>query len=105
MSPEQITEYAASLFDRCQEGVILSRAEVAMGDWKPQAKLCHENVTAWCESNARYEPSRGWLYFDLGGLLDHVLFIAHSAVRAPDGRLYDITPTDASRQYPFIPPN
>ena len=29
-------------------------------------------------------------------------FLAHSAIQAPDGMLYDITPSNASQQYPFI---
>lgn len=31
-----------------------------------------------------------------------MLSVAHSAVKAPDGALYDITPTNASQDYPFI---
>ena len=30
------------------------------------------------------------------------MFLAHSVVRAPDGELYDITPLNTPRQYPFI---
>ena len=79
----------------------LRRAEVRQGDWVPHPNRCHENVSVWCEANDGYEPVRGWLYFDLPGL-PMSRFVAHSAVRAPDGKLYDITPSRASQDYPFI---
>ena len=95
-------EYAASLYARGHEAVILSRAEVVVGDWHPTANDCHGNVTEFCAYDPAYSPVRGWLYFDFGGYLDRVQFLPHSAVRAPDEGLYDITPSQASQQYPFL---
>src|SRR5689334_12473115 len=97
--------YAASLFARVHEAVVLGWAEVEIGDWRPGAKDCHANVTTLCAHDSAYSSVRGWLYFDFGGCLDRVQFLAHSAVRGPDGTLYDITPSQASQQYPFVAAN
>lgn len=105
LSTKQITEYAASLFGRRHESANLAWADISIGDWKPMQNQCHENVTTWCTYNTGYEPIRGWLYFDFENKLDYVQFVAHSAVRAPDSMLYDITPAQASQQYPFISAN
>jgi hypothetical protein len=76
--------------------------EVTIGDWRPEPKACHANVTTVCQSQPDYKPVRGWLYFDFAGALTHVKFLAHSAVRAPNGELWDITPTSVKTRYPFI---
>lgn len=98
-------EYAANLFARMHEAVNLRWADVEIGNWRPKANDCHANVTELCAHDPTYSPVRGWLYFDFGGYLDRVQFLAHSAVRAPDGMLYDITPSQASQQYPFLSAN
>jgi len=103
-TPSQ-NEYAASLFAHVHDAVILRWAEVEIGEWRPEASDCHANVTELCAHDPTYSPVRGWLYFDFGGYLDRVQFLAHSAVRAPDGTLYDVTPSRASQQYPFLSAN
>ena len=95
-------KYAARLYERRSESVVLKRAEVSIGDWRPLPNQCHHNVTEWCAHDERYKPVRGWLYFDLAPL-NCAKFVSHSAVRAPDGHLYDITPTSLPCLYPFIP--
>ncbi len=94
--------YATRLYERINESVILKCADVSVGDWTPIENDCHGNATNFCEHQKDYKPARGWLYFDYGGLTDRVQFLAHSAIQAPDGTLYDITPSSASQQYPFI---
>ena len=94
--------YAARLHARVNEASVLNWADLSIGDWRPIENDCHGNVTTLCERDQSYVPIRGWLYFDFGGMSDRVKFLAHSAVRGPDGVLYDITPSCASRQYPFI---
>lgn len=89
---------------KSEEAVILRRAEIIGGNWEPQANDCHRNVSTWCEHNEQYEPIRGWLYFDLPGA-NCVKFVAHSAVLTPEKELRDITPSNASQDYPFIPGN
>lgn len=98
-------DYAAGLYARLTECAVLRRVEVASEGWTPQANECHANVTEWCTRYPEYEIVRGWLYFDFGGVLGRVQFLAHSAVRAPDGLLYDITPSQASQEYPFLTAN
>ena len=83
--------YAARLFARVGDALTVRPAALTIGDWKPLANDCHGNVSELCAHDPTYTPIRGWLYFDLGGHLDWVLFVAHSVVRAPDAQLYDIT--------------
>lgn len=66
--------------------------------------MCHHNVTEWCALEPTYKVVRGWLYFDLTGC-SVARFVAHSVVRAEDGNLYDITPSNASQDYPFLEGN
>lgn len=100
--PELNTEiYAKELYSRVGSATLLNRATIAGGDWEPQANMCHHNVTICCELKPEYTPVRGWLYFELPGA-SFVKFVAHSAVRTPDGELYDITPSNASQDYPFV---
>jgi hypothetical protein len=98
----ELDQLAAQLYARRHEGVILKWAEVSIGDWRPQENECHGNVSTWCQNNPSNQAVRGWLYFAFEDLLPLVLFNPHSAVRTEDGNLYDITPSKASQQYPFI---
>ena len=96
-----IEKYAASLYSRINEAKILKRAVIEGGNWQPEANMCHHNVTIWCEHNPGFAPARGWLYFDLPGL-NYVKFVAHSAVIEPSGDIRDITPSNATQDYPFL---
>lgn len=96
-----VGEYAKTLYSRVGAAVILKRATIGGGDWEPQPNMCHHNVSIWCQHMPEYKAVRGWLYFDLPGL-NYVKFVAHSAVRTPDGELFDITPSSATQDYPFI---
>jgi hypothetical protein len=93
---------AARLYERRDEGVMLNWAAVSIGDWHPQHNVCHENVTTWCQNQPNHHVVRGWFYFAFEDLQPYVQFTAHSAVRIENGELYDITPSNASQQYPFI---
>ncbi len=97
-----ITAYAKRLYERRTEGIMLKWADASIGEWKPEPKMCHDNVTTFCENNPSFRPIRGWLYIDFLGMIGYVNFIAHSAINSPDGELYDITPSNATQQYPFI---
>lgn len=96
-----IKEYAKELYIKSSRAQMLKRAIIEGGDWQPKLNMCHHNVTEWCKHKPDFKPVRGWLYFDLPGL-KYVKFVAHSAVRTPEGELYDITPSNASQDYPFI---
>ncbi|MDV6341911.1 hypothetical protein R2083_09830 [Nitrosomonas sp. Is35] len=95
-------QYAARLYEQRSQGVLLKRLNVSVGEWQPLSNQCHLNVTELCTYDSRYKPVRGWLYFDLAPF-PFVKFVSHSAVRTPDGHLYDITPTSVAKSYPFIP--
>ena len=99
--PVDVEAYGQALLRRVAEARRLRRAEIAGGDWQPQPNWCHANVSVWCEVKEGYTPVRGWLYFDLPGLA-FCSFVAHSALRAPNGELYDITPSRTSAEYPFL---
>ncbi len=103
MYPEEIKEYILELYNRSADALVCGRAEIVGGAWQPLARNCHDNVNLWCDSNEGYEPVRGWLYFDLVGTMDRVMFVQHSVVRTPEGDLVDITPSNAGQDYPFIP--
>jgi hypothetical protein len=99
---DALKEYAAQLYARRSEGVIVQPASAAMGNWAPDPNNCHLNVETWVLNNPEYGAVRGWLYFDFADALPFVRFVAHSVVRAPDGVMYDITPSNTTAQYPFI---
>ena len=101
MTNLDIDRYAETLYARIDEAVTLQRAEIEGGDWQPEPNMCHQNVTTWCELKPDFKIARGWLYFDLPGL-NYVKFVAHSAVIDPSGELCDLTPSNASQDYPFI---
>lgn len=96
--------HAKSLMSRVADAAPAHQLRVQIGDWKPQEKMCHHNVTYFCEKNQEYQPVRGWLYFDLPGL-SFAKFVSHSVIQAPDGKLYDITPSSASQTHPFLASN
>lgn len=94
--------YVAKLHARLPDAVMLKRVEICIGSWQPEENECHANASQIHLHDSSYTPVRGWLYFDFGGLLDRVQFLAHSAVRTPEGELWDITPSQASQEYPFL---
>jgi len=94
-------QYALSLRDRVGDAVVTGRAVIEGGDWQPRQNMCHHNATEWCELKPEFTPVRGWLYFDLPGL-PNVRFVAHSVIRTPSGELSDITPHNATQDYPFL---
>ena len=98
----EVPEYSERLYARRLEGVMVPLAVVSLGAWNPAPNDCHANVSTWCKNMPKYTAVRGWLYFDYVDALPYVLFNAHSVIRAPDGRLWDITPTLASQPYPFL---
>lgn len=101
MNKNEIEGYKAALFHRRGEARIVGRRKLVGGSWSPEENQCHQNVTIWCAQNSQFTPVRGWLYFEMEGS-DCALFLAHSVVREPSGVLADITPSNASQDYPFI---
>jgi hypothetical protein len=56
--------------------------------------------------NSGCRPVHGWLVFDYEGtsrgLIPLVQFNPHTIVETDDGEGYDVTPSRASRRYPFL---
>ena len=103
MNDQELQAYGRRLFERRREGILVRPAAVSIGDWGPSEHECHGNVTTWCQHNPQgHKPVRGWLYFDFGLILPYVRFTAHSVVEQENGELADITPSQASQEYPFI---
>jgi hypothetical protein len=96
-------DYASGLYSRIDEAKYVRRVELSIGSWEPPANDCHANATILSRRDSRFFPVRGWLYFDFGGLLEYVIFLAHSVVRVPNGEMWDITPIEGSQEYPFLP--
>jgi hypothetical protein len=99
---EWMQRFGLELLRRVPEAQHIGVAEVTMGEWRPREHECHDNVAFWVEPNPGYRHVGGFLYFDWHGLLPTVRFNAHSLVEAPDGKLYEITPSRASARYPFL---
>jgi hypothetical protein len=98
---EETKKYIEKLYDRRQGAEVVTRYEMKGGNWQPQLKLCHENVDAYIKNTDGFKAARGWLYFDLQGF-NYVMFVQHSVLESPEGQLMEITPSDASQEYPFI---
>ncbi|MCU0731024.1 MAG: hypothetical protein MUE84_05490 [Hyphomonas sp.] len=98
-----LADYAIRLFQRTPSAVPAPLAPGAIGEWRALEHQCHANAAHWCIQHPDYRHVPGWLYFSFEGLLPNVRFTAHSVVQTPSGGLVDITPTRASRPYPFIP--
>ena len=98
----ELPEYSTRLYDRRHSAVIIPPASVSLGTWVPALNDCHLNVSTWCKHSQGYAAVRGWLYFDFLDQLPFVLFNAHSVVRDAEGKLWDITPSQASQPYPFL---
>ena len=96
---------AADLYRRRGESVIAPYVQRSIESWKPEPKQCHRNVDIWVAGAPGSRAVRGWMLFDVAeaslGLLNYVLFEAHSVVEE-NGPLVDIAPSSASRRYPFI---
>jgi hypothetical protein len=102
MKDSDIQAYGRRLFERRESGIFVPPANAGWGEWRPAQHSCHENVSTICAGDSRLQPIRGWLFFDFHYFFDYVRFTAHSVIRNEQGVLYDITPTQASRPYPFI---
>jgi hypothetical protein len=112
--PRPLTQLAAQLYQLRHTGNIIPLVKVGVGDdsdpenWRPKPKLCHHNVDVWVWKCPEYEAIRGWVVFEDFATNPHfrrnpfVRFAAHSIIRAPDGKLLDITPNFMSQPYPFM---
>jgi hypothetical protein len=101
-----LNELKKSLHARRHEAVVVHYEPKTINSGPPTEHECHSNTDRWVRENADHKVVRGWLIFDLNqtskGLVPFCRFTAHSVVETPDGRLFDLTPSKASRRYPFL---
>jgi hypothetical protein len=68
--------------------------------------FCHKNAADYAAKNPGWKVVHGWLIFDFEadthGLLTLVQFNPHSILENQDGERLDVTPSRASRRYPFL---
>jgi hypothetical protein len=100
-TPEQ-RRLVRRLFQRRAEGILVPFEPVQVADWRPAQHCCHDNVRRWVEVRPDLKIVRGWLFFEI--MLPDMCpqFVAHSVAEKQDGTLVDVTPSGASRPYPFI---
>lgn len=102
----ELIELGKALYESRQEAVEVPFEPRRSKDWAPAEGQCHYNVDYWVLAHPGTRAVRGWLVFDFEttsmGLMPLVRFTAHSVVEDADGRLVDITPSNASQRYPFL---
>ena len=99
---DAIARLAALVVKRLHQFVILRRKVVHIGGWIPTINRCHDNVAIWVAKNPQHKHVHGFIYMDLRPNETCIRLMAHSAVETEDGTLCDITPHEASPDYPFI---
>lgn len=94
------------LYARRYAAVTVPYFERSLTSGPAREKDCHNNVDRFVLENPDHKPVRGWLVFDFHQpplwLFPVCRFTSHSVVEGPDGDLFDITPSKASRRYPFL---
>jgi hypothetical protein len=101
MAQDLLQQLALALYGRLNEAVYLERAKARVGPWEPQMHYCHENVRDWVKYNPQHKHVFGFVFFDLSRF-GYVEFQPHSVIEMEDGTLVDITPHQASDDYPFL---
>jgi len=99
---DAIAALAKSVAERLHQSVVLRRKVVHIGGWTPTVNRCHDNVAIWVAKNPQHKQVHGFFYVDLRPNAQCIRLMAHSAVETEDGTLCDITPREASIDYPFI---
>ena len=87
-----IADYEAAICGRWNKAKKVPFKPVSLEGWQPEASKCHENVDIWVRENENsgYFAERGWI--NSYNIFQGIRLTAHSVVKAPDGRLFDITP-------------
>ena len=97
-----------SLYARREEAFIVPYEPRTMTSGPPTEHECNNNVDRWVLEQPNHKSVRGWLVFDWTVVhqffpeIPLYRFTVHSVVEAPDGRLFELTPSGASQRYPFL---
>ena len=82
-------DYEASICQRLGQAEHVKFRAVSLPGGRPKVADCHCNVNIWVKENPGTTVVRGWVTRVDFGLC--VELAAHSVVRGPDGKLFDIT--------------
>ena len=104
MPKRDVQEYLNELYLRLNQASLVPKRNVELDGRRPTQGNCHDNVGKYCKSASGHKHIYGWLIADFSELGD-IWFIFHSVAQGPDGELFDITPTDAEFEYPFLDSN
>jgi hypothetical protein len=99
---DAIASLAKSVVKRLDQSVILRRVVARIGEWTPTVNRCHDNVAIWVAKKPQDKRVYGFIYVDMRPNERCIRLMAHSTVETEDGTLCDITPYEASIDYPFI---
>lgn len=100
---DYLKELAQQLYERRHLAIPVPFRDCSGPDFAPVEQACHSNVDEWCLSHPTHRAVRGWLLHESWLPQGFCRFAAHSVVRDEQGLLFDLTPTRATRRYPFLP--
>ncbi len=98
---EKLAAIGRGLYARHDAGVVVPFVEKEGDGWAPAQGMCHANAKRWVAENPGCKAVPGWMVFDLR-FWGRFRFSAHSVIEEADGTRIDITPSPASRRYPFL---
>jgi hypothetical protein len=92
-----MADYEADICGRWDNAKKVPFEPASLSGGQPRESKCHENVDTFVRENTNwgYSAVRGWI--NTPHLSEGVRLTAHSVVKAPDGRLFDITPFSDER--------
>ena len=94
---------ARRLYERRYSGLIIPYKMVNPAHLEGE---CHQNAGLWARYNPGCKAVHGWMVFDhertSGGLVSIVQFNPHTIIETDGGERFDVTPSQASRRYPFL---
>src|SRR5258708_2579607 len=106
MAPRQSPEldaYAAALYERRNEGVLVPLRKLTVGEWHPLPKAGHKKVSRIVANDMKWNLVRVGMDLDFGVHMPYVKFLAYYGIETPEGILCDITPQQRLQDdYPFI---
>src|SRR5258706_3222356 len=94
---------AIGVIRRCLAGEGVELQQKTLTRYDPTLHRCHDNVREFVAKFPAYTHVCGFFVANRQPIADTTLVIAHSAVRAPDGSLNDITPSELDVRHPFVP--
>jgi len=103
ITDQLLLKYGHCLLSKIEEAQFLPFLDVLINGEMAKKKDCHRNAMCFSEENKSFRLVHGWLIIDPRPKFNSIKFIAHSVVMNTDGNLIDITPSDASDSYLFLP--